>query len=129
MVWISNLLLSYLENVKKKKKKPLHYNFYEDTNKSSNPSTNRHTWWAPFRIIFRWSLHVYKNQTKSKHKNFSDQLSCSLVMLLLISNTLPVICFVYMHLILASNSRSVKQIFMWTGFSSKCLHEKFTYKV
>lgn len=121
MVWISNLLLSYLENVKIK---PLHYNFYEDTNKSSNPSTNRHTWRAPFRIIFRWSLHVYKNQTrqtKSKQKNFSNRLSCSVVMLLLISN----ICLVSMHLILVSNSHSVKQIFMWTDFSSKCLHEKF----
>lgn len=120
MVWISNLLLSYLENVKNKATTLL----FLWGHKKILQSKHRHTWRDSFRIIFRWSLHVYKNQTrqtKSKHKNFSNQLSCSVVMLLLISN----ICFVSMHLILVSNSHSVKQIFMWTGFSSKCLHEKF----
>lgn len=116
MVWISNLLLSYLENVK-------------------NKATTLQFLWGCKQILqskykqthlkgsFQHHLQVKSSclQKSDQTDKISNQLSCSVVMLLLISN----ICLVSMHLILVSNSHSVKQIFMWTRFSSKCLHEKF----
>lgn len=119
MVWISNLLLSYLENVKNKATTLQFLWGHKQILQSKRKQTH-------LKGSFQDHLQVKSSYLqKSKHKNFSNQLSCSVVMLLLISN----ICFVSMHLILVSNSHSVKQIFMWTRFSSKCLHEKFTYKV